>query len=351
MRSFDEERALRPSPDALLTALARYAHETLIDSEAAYETARYCLMAALACGFEALKVPACVRLLGPIVPGAVMAGGARVPGTSYELDPVQAAFSIGAMIRWVDGNDTGIGAGSGDLSDNVGGILSVADYLSRKAMMEGRKPLMVRDLLTGMIKAYEIQGALAQDNPLDQVGLDHVLLVRIATSAVATAMLGGTLEQVANALSNAWIDGGALRTYRHAPNTGSRQSWAGADATARGVRHAFLAIRGEMGYPSALSARTWGFCDVLFKGKPLTLGRELGSAVMQNVAFPTKPNPQGAACATRAQSAALLVKKFETAVAAHYGPRQSARILKMFAPPAAMDLLTVNELMAALVCN
>ena len=214
-----------------------------------------------------------------------MPGGSRVPGTSYELDPVMGAFSIGAMVRWLDFNDTWLAAEWGHPSDNLGAILAVSDYLSRRAILLGEKPLTVRDVLTAMIKAHEIQGVLALENSFNRVGLDHVLLVRVASTAVATAMLGGSLEQIVNALSNAWIDGGALRTYRHAPNTGSRKSWAAGDATSRAVRHALFALKNEMGYPSALSAKTWGFQDVLFKGKTLTLAQPLGSYVMENVLF------------------------------------------------------------------
>jgi 2-methylcitrate dehydratase len=285
MSSHDIKSAHRPDPDKVLVDIAEYALSYQIKSDAAYETAYYCLMDTLACGFQALKYPACTKLMGPVVPGATMPGGARVPGTSYELDPVMAAFNIGAMIRWLDFNDTWLAAEWGHPSDNLGGVLAVADYLSRKAAAEGRKPLVVRDVLTAMIKAHEIQGVTALENSFNRVGLDHVLLVRIATTAVATAMLGGTREQIINAVSNAWIDGGALRTYRHAPNTGSRKSWAAGDATSRGVRHAFIALTGEMGYPSALSAKTWGFQDVLFKGKPLTYNQGFGSYVMENVLF------------------------------------------------------------------
>ncbi|MBS0580322.1 MAG: bifunctional 2-methylcitrate dehydratase/aconitate hydratase [Proteobacteria bacterium] len=285
MSAHDIKSAQRPDPDAALTAIATYARNFTIASELAYETARYCLMDTLACGFQALKYPACRKLLGPVVPGAVMAGGARVPGTSFELDPVQAAFNIGAMVRWLDFNDTWLAAEWGHPSDNLGGILAVADYLARNAVMQGKAPPSVRDVLTAMIKAHEIQGVLALENSFNRVGLDHVLLVRVASTAVVTAMLGGTLEQVTNAVSNAWIDGGALRTYRHAPNTGSRKSWAAGDATSRAVRLALIALTGEMGYPSALSARTWGFSDVLFKGKPLALPQPFGSYVMENVLF------------------------------------------------------------------
>lgn len=277
--------SLRPAPDDLLVAIADYAHSARLDSALAFDTARYCLMDTLACGFQALQYSACTKLLGPVVPGATMPGGSRVPGTSYELDPVQAAFNIGAMVRWLDFNDTWLAAEWGHPSDNLGGILAVADYLARKAMMEGKKPPIVRDVLTAMIKAHEIQGVLALENSFNRVGLDHVLLVRVASTAVVTAMLGGTRDQVIDAVSNAWIDGGALRTYRHAPNTGSRKSWAAGDATSRAVRHAFMALSGEMGYPSALSAQTWGFQDVLFDGKPLVMAQPFGTYVMENILF------------------------------------------------------------------
>jgi 2-methylcitrate dehydratase len=272
--------AERPDPDPLLVAIAEYAGSFQITSELAYETAHYCLMDTLACGFLALKYPACTRLLGPVVPGATLNGGARVPGTAYELDPINAAFNIGAMIRWLDFNDTWLAAEWNHPSDNLGGILAVADYLSRAG-----KSVKVRDVLTSMIKAHEIQGVIALQNSFNRVGLDHVLLVRVASTAVVTAMLGGSREQIVNAVSNAWIDGGALRTYRHAPNTGSRKSWAAGDATSRAVRLALFALKGEMGYPSALSAKTWGFQDVLFKGKPIVMERPFGSYVMENVLF------------------------------------------------------------------
>ncbi|HMH29434.1 MAG TPA: bifunctional 2-methylcitrate dehydratase/aconitate hydratase [Steroidobacteraceae bacterium] len=278
--SHDIKSAERPAPDHVLTAIADYALSYEIDSSLAYETAGYCLMDTLACGFQALKYPACTKLMGPVVPGATLTNGARVPGTAYELDPINAAFNIGAMIRWLDFNDTWLAAEWGHPSDNLGGILAVADYLSR-----GGKRVVVRDVLTGMIKAHEIQGVLALENSFNRVGLDHVLLVRVASTAVVTAMLGGTREQIINAVSNAWIDGGALRTYRHAPNTGSRKSWAAGDATSRAVRHALFALKGEMGYPSALSAKTWGFQDVLFKGKPVVLPQPLAGYVMENVLF------------------------------------------------------------------
>ena len=277
--------ARRPEPDQALVDIADYIHGYTVDSDLAYETARYCLMDTLACGFQALDYPACTRLLGPVVPGATMPGGARVPGTSHELEPVQAAFNIGAMIRWLDFNDTWLAAEWGHPSDNLGRILAVADYLSRRARAAGRAPLTMRDVLTAMIKAHEIQGVIALENSFNRVGLDHVLLVRIASTAVVTGLLGGSREQVINAVSNAWIDGGALRTYRHAPNTGSRKSWAAGDATARGVRHALIAMTGEMGYPSALSAPKWGFSDVLFNGKPLSFTQGYASYVMENILF------------------------------------------------------------------
>jgi 2-methylcitrate dehydratase len=285
MSAHDIKSAKRPDPDKVLVDIADYVCNYEITSREAYDTARYCLMDTLACGFLALKYPACTKLMGPTVPGATMPGGARVPGTSYELEPVQAAFNIGAMIRWLDFNDTWLAAEWGHPSDNLGGILAVADYLARRAANQGQKPPSVRDVLTAMIKAHEIQGVTALANSFNRVGLDHVLLVRVASTAVVTRMLGGTREQVINAVSNAWIDGGALRTYRHAPNTGSRKSWAAGDATSRAVRHALMALTGEMGYPSALSAKTWGYYDVLFKGKPFVYEQPFASYVMENVLF------------------------------------------------------------------
>jgi 2-methylcitrate dehydratase len=271
--------------DRELTEIAVYAREARIGSDLAYDTARHCLMDSLACALQALSYPACQRVLGPVVPGAILPGGARVPGTTYELDPVQAAFNIGAMIRWLDFNDTWLAAEWGHPSDNVGGILAAADWQSRRALSQGLLSLTVRDVLTAMIKAHEIQGVLALANSFNRLGLDHVLLVRVATTAVVTALLGGSLQQVTNALSNAWLDGGALRTYRHAPNTGSRKSWAAGDASARGVWHALLALRGEMGYSTALSAARWGFDEVVLRGGRLLLPQPFGSYVMENVLF------------------------------------------------------------------
>jgi 2-methylcitrate dehydratase len=266
----------------LLAEVADYVTSNNIESREAYDTARYCLMDTLGCGLLALRYPACTKLLGPVVPGTVVPNGSRVPGTKFVLDPVTAAFNIGALVRWLDFNDTWLAAEWGHPSDNLGGILAVADFVSRS---NAGKRYKVRDLFTAMIQAHEIQGVLALENSFNRVGLDHVLLVRIASTAVATRLLGGTRDQIINAVSNAWLDGGALRTYRHAPNTGSRKSWAAGDATSRAVQHALMAIKGEMGYPSALTAKNWGFCDVLFRGKPVALQRPLGSYVMENVLF------------------------------------------------------------------
>ena len=277
--------AARPAPDRVLTDIADYVLGADIKSELAHETARYCLMDTLGCGLEALEYPACVKLLGPIVAGTVVPNGARVPGTQFQLDPVQAAFNIGALIRWLDFNDTFLAAEWGHPSDNLGGILATADWLSRQAIAEGRKPLLMKDVLTAMIRAHEIQGVIALENSFNRVGLDHVVLVKVASTAVVGALLGLSREQIVNALSLAWVDGQSLRTYRHAPNTGSRKSWAAGDATSRAVRLALIARTGEMGYPSVLSAKTWGFYDVLFKGQPFKFQRGYGSYVMENVLF------------------------------------------------------------------
>ena len=281
----DHRSAERTEVDAVITAIADYALADFAPSELAWDTAYYCLMDTLGCGLQALHHPACTRLLGPLVPAALLRGAARVPGTGFELDPVTAAFNIGTMIRWLDFNDAWLAAEWGHPSDNLGGILAAADYMSRAAGSRAREPVAARTVLRSMIKAHEIQGVLALENSFNRVGLDHVLLVRVATTAVVTAQLGGTREQIINAVSNAWIDGGALRTYRHAPNTGSRKSWAAGDATSRGVWHALMALRGEMGYPSALSAPTWGFYDALNRGAPFALPRPFGCYVMENVLF------------------------------------------------------------------
>jgi 2-methylcitrate dehydratase len=275
----------RPEPDQVLIDIADYALNYEIESDLAYSTAQHCLIDTLGCGLEALEYPACTKLLGPIVPGTVVPNGARVPGTNYQLDPVQAAFNIGAIIRWLDFNDTWLAAEWGHPSDNLGGILAIADYTSRVATAEGRLPLHMRDVLTAMIKAHEIQGCIALENSFNKVGLDHVLLVKVASTAVVCQLLGLTREQTSAALSLAWVDGQSLRTYRHAPNTGSRKSWAAGDATSRAVRLALMAQAGEMGYPSVLTAKTWGFYDVSFKGEPFKFQRPYGSYVMENVLF------------------------------------------------------------------
>ncbi len=271
----------RPEPDKILVDLAEYAERYIPESQEAMDTARYDLMDALGCGLLALRYPECAKRLGPIVPGATLVHGARVPGTDWQLDPVQAAFNIGTIIRWLDYNDTWLAAEWGHPSDNLGGIIALADYLCRSR----QSSLTIRDLLHAMIKAHEIQGILALENSFNRIGIDHVILVKVATAAVATAMLGGDREQIISALTNAWTDGGTLREYRHAPNTGPRKSWAAGDATSRGVRLALMAMKDEMGYPTALSAKGWGFYDVFFKSKPFTLGRKLESYVMENVLF------------------------------------------------------------------
>lgn len=283
--SSDRRSAARPDPDEVIVKIADYVCDYEITSQEALETARYCLIDTLGCGLQALTYPACTKLMGPVVPGADMRGGARVPGTSYELDPITAAFNIGCMIRWLDFNDTWLAAEWGHPSDNLGGILAVADYLSRCRVRGGGAPLTLKDVLVGMVKAHEIQGVLALENSFNRVGLDHVLLVRIATAAVVTRMLGGSKDEVVNAVTHAWMDGGALRTYRHAPNTGPRKSWAAGDATSRGVLLALRTLRGELGYPSVLTAPVWGFQDALFRGEAITLGQDFASYVMENVLF------------------------------------------------------------------
>jgi 2-methylcitrate dehydratase len=281
----DLKDTTRPAPDKILVEIADYVCNTKKFSDEALNTARYCLIDTLGCGLQALSYPQCTKLMGPVVPGASMTGGARVPGTSYELDPVTAAFNIGCMIRWLDFNDTWLAAEWGHPSDNLGGILATADYLSRRNVAEGKAPLTVGDVLRGMIMAHEIQGVLAIENSFNRVGLDHVLLVRVASTAVVTRMLGGSREDVITALTHAWADGGALRTYRHAPNAGSRKSWAAGDATSRAVLLALRTLRGEMDIPSILTAKLWGFQDRLFGGKDITLARKLGSYVMEHVLF------------------------------------------------------------------
>jgi 2-methylcitrate dehydratase len=276
---------VRPQPDQVLLDIADYVMNYKVASDLAYETARNNLIDTLGCGLEALEYPACTKLLGPIVPGTVVPNGAKVPGTRFQLDPVQAAFDIGAMIRWLDFNDTWLAAEWGHPSDNLGGILATADWLSRNAIAAGRQPLLMRDVLTATIKAHEIQGCLALENAFNKVGLDHVVLVKVASTAVVAHMLGLARDQIINALSLAWVDGQPLRTYRHAPNTGPRKSWAAGDATSRAVRLALIAKTGEIGYPSVLTAKTWGFYDVSFRGQPFKFQRPYGSYVMENVLF------------------------------------------------------------------
>ncbi|MFL6978559.1 bifunctional 2-methylcitrate dehydratase/aconitate hydratase [Bacillus inaquosorum] len=271
--------------DHVIEEITDYVLEKEITSSEAYTTAGHVLLDTLGCGILALRYPECTKLLGPIVPGTIVPNGSKVPGTSYVLDPVKAAFNIGCMIRWLDYNDTWLAAEWGHPSDNLGGILAVADYVSRVRLSEGKEPLTVRDVLEMMIKAHEIQGVLALENSLNRVGLDHVLFVKVATAAVAAKLLGGGREEIKNALSNAWIDNAALRTYRHSPNTGSRKSWAAGDATSRGVHLALMALKGEMGYPTALSAPGWGFQDVLFNKQEIKLARPLDAYVMENVLF------------------------------------------------------------------
>jgi 2-methylcitrate dehydratase len=272
---------VRPQPDKVLTDIVDYVTKHKVTSPEAYETARYCLMDTLGCGLEALEYPACTKLLGPVVRGTLVPNGAKVPGTQFQLDPIQAAFNIGAMIRWLDFNDTWLAAEWGHPSDNLGGILATADWLARSS----QKKLVVKDVLTAMIKAHEIQGVLALENSFNRVGLDHVVLVKVASTAVVAQMIGCTYDEVVNAVSQAWVDGQSLRTYRHAPNTGSRKSWAAGDATSRAVRLALIAKTGEMGYPSVLTAKTWGFYDVLFKGNEFKFQRPFGSYVMEHVLF------------------------------------------------------------------
>lgn len=271
--------------DLPLEMIADYVSGSVISHSDAFETALYCLADALGCAVLSLKFPECKKLLGPVVPGTSVPNGSRVPGTEFILDPIQAAFNIGTMIRWLDYNDTWLAAEWGHPSDNLGGILAVADYLSRVRSRAGKLPLTMRDVLIAMIKAYEIQGWLSLLNSFNRIGLDHVIYVKVATSAVIAGMLGADRGQIIDAISNAWIDLGPLRTYRHYPNTGSRKSWAAGDATSRGVMLALIVLRGEMGYPTALSAEKWGLYDVLFQGKPFAFEQPLGSYVIENILF------------------------------------------------------------------
>ncbi|PXF62532.1 bifunctional 2-methylcitrate dehydratase/aconitate hydratase [Kangiella spongicola] len=285
VESRNVESNIRPEADEELVRIAEYVADYVVDSHEAMETARYCLMDTLGCGFLALRYPECTKHLGPIVPGTTVPNGARVPGTQFEMDPIKAAFDIGCMVRWLDFNDTWLAAEWGHPSDNLGGILAIADFLSRQSIAEGYAPLTMGTVLEAMVKAHEIQGVLALDNSFNRVGLDHVILVKVASTAVVTQMMGGSRADIVDAVSQAFVDGQSLRTYRHSPNTGSRKSWAAGDATSRAVRLAMVTLTGEMGYPSALSAKTWGFYDVSFKGKPFSFQRELGSYVMENILF------------------------------------------------------------------
>lgn len=285
MGQHDIRSTARPDPDQPMVDIADYVAGYTIDSKEAYDTARYMLLDSLACAALAMDHEACVKHLGPLVPGADMEGGARVPFTSHELDPVQAAYNIGVQVRWLDFNDTWLAAEWGHPSDNLGAILGLADYLGRRAEAAGGKALTVKDVLGHAIKAHEIQGCYALRNSFNRVGLDHVILVRLASTAVATHMLGGDREAIWTAVSHSWIDNGALRTYRHAPNTGPRKSWAAGDACRRAVTHALNAVKGVVGYPSALTVPTWGFYDIAFNGKPFEFERPFGSYVMENVLF------------------------------------------------------------------
>jgi 2-methylcitrate dehydratase len=304
MTAFAASPNKRPAADREMTEIAGYVVDYLIESPEAFATARFALMDSLGCALLALRYPECTKLIGPAVPGTVVPLGVRVPGTRFKLDPVKAAFDLGTLIRWLDYNDTWLAAEWTHPSDNLGGILAVADYVSRRAIAGGAPALTVHDVLVAMVKAYEIQGVLALENSFNRVGLDHVVLVKVATAAVTAALLGGEKAAITNALSQAWIDGHSLRTYRHAPNTGSRKSWAAGDATSRGVWLALLTMKGEEGYPSALTAKDWGFYDVLFRGERFRFQRPYGSYVMENVLFkvmfPAEFHAQTAAeCALR----------------------------------------------------
>jgi len=276
---------VRPAPDKVLVDIADYVDRYRVKSGLALETARLALIDSLGCGFEALSYPACTKLLGPVVPGTVVPNGARVPGTPFVLDPERAAFNIGALVRWLDFNDAFYGETVIHPSDTFSGIIAVADWLSRTRVAQRKKPLDVRDVLEAAVKAYEIMGGLALENGFTARGLDHTLLVKIATSAVVTKLLGGTREEIVNAVSQAWVDGHALATFRRKPNTGPRKSWAAGDAASRGVRLALMAMKGEIGCPSALTAKTWGFYRVLFKDRPFRFQRPFGAYVMENVLF------------------------------------------------------------------
>jgi len=279
------EMNVRPNPDDVLVKIADYVLDKKIESSEAFNTARYCLMDTLGCGLLALTFPDCKNLLGPYVEGTSVPGGVRVPGTKHVLDPVKGAWDIGAIIRWLDFNDTWLAAEWGHPSDNLGGILAAADYLSQQNITEGKDPLTMEDVLICMIKAHEIQGILALENSFNRVGLDHVILVKVASTAVIASMFGLNKDQTIDALSQAWVDGQSLRTYRHAPNAGPRKSWAAGDATSRALQLVLITLKGQMGYPSVLTAPTWGFYDVQFKGKAFSLPRDFDCYVMENILF------------------------------------------------------------------
>ena len=278
-------KADRMTADQVLQDIADYVIDYKVVSEEALNTARNCLIDTIGCGLLALKYPNCTRHLGPIVPGTTVENGARVFGRSFELDPVKAAWDIGTIVRWLDFNDTWLAEEWGHPSDNLGAIMALSDYISRVNIANHKSPLRIKDVLEYMIKAHEIQGILALENSFNKVGLDHVLLVRVASTAVATHMLGGNRDQIIAALSQAWVDGSSLRTYRHAPNAGSRKSWAAGDATSRAVRLAMMTMDGEMGMPSVLTTPEWGFYDVSFKGKEFSFSKNYGSYVMENILF------------------------------------------------------------------
>lgn len=275
----------RPSPDKVLVQIADYVDRYPVKSALALETARLALIDTLGCGLEALSYPGCTNLLGPLVPGTLVPNGARVPGTPHVLDPERATFNLGVMNRWLDWNDAFYGATVLHPSDSFAGLLAVADWLSRTRVAEGRKPLVMRVVLEAAVKTYEIMGGLALENGFTAVGLDHTLLIKVATAPVVTKLLGGNHEEIVNALSQAWVDGHPLAIFRRKPNTGPRKSWAAGDAASRGVRLALMAVKGEIGCPSALTAKTWGFYPVLFDGKPFRFQRPFGTYVIENTLF------------------------------------------------------------------
>lgn len=328
--------ANNPPPDKILLDIADYALLYRIDDEAAYEAALLCLMDALSCGFQALRIAACTRLLGPSVPGATLAGGARVPGTSYELDPVQAAFNIGAMLRWAELNEVCFTTGRCHAADTLGAILAISDYLSRLAQIQGASTPTVQDVLAAIIKAHEIQSALAQEECCGEFNFDHVMFVRIASAAVCAALLGCTRDQTVGALSHAWLDGAALQSFRHAPNNASRKYWAAADAAGRGLLHALFALKGEVDAPTSLGAK-WGFNEVILKGRTMNLSRALGSSTM--AALPREGDRQA------------LQQKLRDSVIKLFPPRQCEPILTMFAERSKLQLMPVRDFIAKIVRN